>query len=336
MRISVAVLLALTTLSLAAERVVLVEDFTNSACSYCWTFEPTLNAFVDTYLASGDLSMCRVHVNWPSSADPVYLANPAEQNARWSFYNVSGVPTIKVDGIVSGYPGIQSAYDIRKTVPCYLDIYVAKNPGSDSLSGEIGIRLIAEQDLGAAAALRVFSIIVEDNVTGAGYWAGSEFQQAFRDNLFGTIGPVVSFEAPYPDTVFVTAPYTISSSWDPDELYLVTFVQEYAGAPNKEVMNADYVKFFDIETGIGETEGDVEGSVMSVLNPSRGFLSIGLELPSGSCGLLSVYDLGGRIVAERAVEGPSDLSIDLATGIYLVRFTDDGGEVETAQAVVMR
>ncbi len=336
MRVSVAFLLALAAVSLAAERVVLVEDFTNSACSYCWTFEPTLNAFVDTYLASGDLSMCRVHVNWPSSTDPVYLANPTEQHARWSFYNVSGVPTIKVDGIVSGYPGIQSAFDNRMNVPCYLDIYVAKNPGSDSLSGEIGIRLIAEQDLGAAAALRVFSIIVEDNVTGAGYWAGSEFQQAFRDNLFGTIGPVVSFEAPYPDTVFVTAPYTINSSWDPDELYLVTFVQEYAGAPNKEVMNAHFAKFFEIETGIGEAAGGASDPVMSVVNPSRGFLSIDLELPSGSGGLLQVYDLGGRIVAERTVEGSSDLSIDLATGMYLVRFADSAGNFETAQAVVMR
>jgi len=59
MRISVAFLLALTTLSLAADRVVLVEDFTNSACSYCWNFEPTLNSFVDTHLASGDVSICR-------------------------------------------------------------------------------------------------------------------------------------------------------------------------------------------------------------------------------------------------------------------------------------
>lgn len=336
MRVSVAFLLALAAISLAAERVVLVEDFTNSACSYCWSFEPTLNSFVDTHLASGDVSICRVHVNWPSSSDPVYLANPTEQQARWSFYNVSGVPTIKVDGILSGYPGLQSAFDSRMTVPCHLDIFVAKNPGSDSVSGEIGIRLIAEQDLGAAAAMRVFSIIVEDNVTGAGYWAGSEFQQAFRDNLFGTIGPVVSFEAPYPDTVFVTAPYTINPAWDPDELYLVTFVQEYAGAPNKEVMNAHFAKFFEIGTGIGEAAGGASDPVMSVVNPSMGFLSIGLELPSGSGGQLSVYDLGGRIVAERVVEGPSDLAIDLATGMYLVRFADEAGNVETAQAVVVR
>ena len=47
--------------------------------------------------------------------------------------------------------------------------------------------------------------------------------------------------------------------------------------------------------------GSVESAVMSVANPSRGFLSIDLELPSGSGGLLQVYDLGGRIVAERAV-----------------------------------
>ncbi len=335
MRGIVSVLLLCSALSFAADRVVLVEDFTNSACSYCWVFEPTLNAFVDTHLESGDISICRVHVNWPSASDPVYLANPGEQRARWNFYNVSGVPTIKVDGILSGYSNIQGAYDTRSAVPCYLDIDVARNPVTDS-TGEISIRMIAEQDLQAGADLRVFTILVEDGVPGAGYWAGSEFREAFRDNLFGTMGPVVEFSAPYPDTAFSSAQYLLDPDWDVNELRLVTFVQEYAGAPNKEVMNAHFANFLDLQTGIGEAGGDVVGAVMSVVNPSRGSLSIALELPSGSAGLLQVYDLGGRIVAERAVDCSSDLGIDLDTGMYLVRFSCDDGGVSTAQAVVMR
>ncbi len=336
MRGIVFVLLLCSTLSFAADRVVLVEDFTNSGCGYCWQFEPTLNSFVDTHLASGDISVCRVHVNWPSGSDPIYLANPTEQRARWTFYNVTGVPTIKVDGILSGYPNIQAAFNSRSAVPCHLDIHVARNPISGT-TGEISIRMIAEQDLQAAATLRVFAILVEDNVPGAGLWAGSEFMQAFRDNLFGTAGSEVSFSAPYPDTVYASAQYSLNPDWNVNELRLVTFVQEYAGAPNKEVMNAHFADFLDLQTGIGECPSEeIEGAVMSVVNPSRGFLSIALELPSGSAGHLQVYDLGGRIVAERAVGCSSDIGIDLDTGMYLVRFSCDDGSVTTAQAVVMR
>ncbi|NLP05938.1 hypothetical protein GX411_08310 [Candidatus Fermentibacteria bacterium] len=209
--------------AIAAERVVLIEDFTNCGCSPCWSFEPTLNSFVNSHLAAGDISVIRVHTNWPSATDPIYLANPTEQQARWGFYGVNAVPTIKVDGIVNGYPGIEAAYNSRKNVPCYLDIFACRNPSSGMDNGTVSIRLIAEQDLGAGATMRLFATLVEDDVTGAGYWAGSVFEQAFRDNLFGPAGPVVAFSAPYPDTLFFQADYVINPAWNESNLSLVVF-----------------------------------------------------------------------------------------------------------------
>lgn len=329
-------LLVLAATGFCADRVVLVEDFTNSGCGPCWSFEPTLNAFITPHLAAGDISVCRVHVNWPSASDPIYLANPTEQQARWSFYNVTGVPTIKVDGILSGYPGIEAAYATRSSVPCHLDILVARNPSS-STTGEVSIRLIAEQDLEAAAALRVFAILVEDDVNGAGYWAGSVFEQAFRDNLFGAVGPVVSFSEPYPDTVFVSTAYTLSSSWDADNLHLVTFVQEYAGAPNKEVMNADYAEFMELPTGIEADPGLASGNgCLSVTSPTVGGVFLEVALPDGVCGTVQVFDLSGRILAELPVSGTQSLQAPVAeAGIYLVRLAPDHGAPSVNSVVVL-
>jgi hypothetical protein len=95
--------------------------------------------------------MIRVHVNWPNADDPIYLANPTEQNARKSFYGISGVPTIKFDGVITGTYNLEGSYTTRAAIPSHLDLLVCRN-GSD-MTGTISIRLIAEQDLAAEAAL---------------------------------------------------------------------------------------------------------------------------------------------------------------------------------------
>jgi hypothetical protein len=334
MRLFLLAVIALLGLAAAAERVVLVEDFTNSGCGPCWSFEPTLNSFVNSHLAAGDIAVIRVHTNWPSATDPVYLANPVEQQARWGFYNVSGVPTVKVDGILNGYPGIAAAYTSRASVPCYLDIYVCRNPSADPDTGVVSIRLIAEQGLGAAATTRVFATLVEDGVTGAGYWSGSEFEQAFRDNLLGPAGPVVEFSEPFPDTVFVEADYALNPSWDPASLHLVVFVQEYAAAPNKEVMNSFYGTFLDLPTGIGDGAAPSGPGINLVENPCRGMIRFCADLIPGQAAIAEVFDLSGRCVGETVVSGDEEAGFEVReAGVYLIRVVT--GTASSTRSVVV-
>lgn len=49
-------LLLITAVIHAADRVVLFEDFTNSGCGPCWNIETQVNSFVNSHLAAGDLS----------------------------------------------------------------------------------------------------------------------------------------------------------------------------------------------------------------------------------------------------------------------------------------
>jgi hypothetical protein len=337
MKYVIIALVAFAAMAFCADRVVLVEDFTNCGCGPCWSFEPTLNAFINPHLVAGDISVCRVHTNWPSASDPIYLANPTEQNARWSFYGVTGVPTVKVDGILNGYPGVEAAYNTRAAVPCYLAISVARDFTGDSSAGVISISLIAEQDLGAAAAMRVFAILVENDVAGAGYWSSSVFEQAFRDNLFGTVGPVVEFEAPYPDTVYFSVPYTLNPAWNYDNLYLVTFVQEYASAPNKEVMNSHFARFLELPTGIeDDLIAPASPDCMAMANPCAGAITMSVMLSDGMAGTIQVYDVTGREVANLPVLGTQTLSIPVVgTGVFYVRLTQEGGSSAVHSVVVL-
>ena len=330
-------LAGLFALAPAADRVVLLEDFTNSGCGPCWSFEPTLNAFVNDHLAAGDLAVIRVHVSWPSSGDPIYQANPTEQNARKSFYGVNAVPWIQFDGVIkatTSASGLNNAFNTRTAVPTDLSIFVARN--GDDQTGTVSVGLVAESELSTTAPIRLFATLVEDDVPGAGYWAGDYFYQAFRDNLFGTAGPLVEFTGPYPDTVYFEAEYDITD-WVPDNLHLATFVQEYSSA-DKEVINARYDKFMDLQTGIEGGWLMPQSPQMELgPNPSSGSLSVTPLLPEGGTGTISVYDVSGRRVAEsRALNGvPRGFQLQ-ASGVYLVRLSTESGASTTCTAAVIR
>lgn len=324
MKIALVLISVLSLSSIAADRVVLVEDFTNSGCGPCWSLEPTLNAFVNSHLAAGNIAPIRVHVNWPSPTDPIYLANPGEQNARKSFYNITGVPTVKFDGVLTGTSNLEGSFNTRYAVPSYLDILVCRN--GTAQTGVMSIRLIAEQDLGAEATMRLFCTIVEDDVPGAGYWSSTVFEQAFRDNIFGVAGPVVEFTAPYPDTLFFEAPYS-TTGWVAANLSVATFVQEYSTS-HKEVMNASYENFLGLPTGIAQG-GEASGTSITLEeNPCAGVFAGTVSLAAGP-GVLSVYDLTGRQVTSTDVsDGASFEGVLPASGIYILRLT--GGDESTA------
>lgn len=337
MKKSVIILLLILPLcAYAAERVVLLEDFTNHTCGPCWSLEPALNIIVDTYLAAGDISVVRVHVNWPGATDPIYLANPTEQNARKGFYGISSVPTIKIDGqgISSDSSAIHNLINTRLAVPSYLEIFVARNGGTET--GTVSIGLVAEQDLMAQDQLRLICILVEDNVPGSGMWGSTVFEQAFRDNLFGPAGPIVEFSGPYPDTLYFETDYDITG-WVNDNLYLATFVQEYS-ASHKEVMNASFDKFIDLPTGI-ESGAPASGDRLLTVgpNPSGGLFSISAEFGGSSPAEVSVFDISGRRVASGEVVPGGSTSFDIGvSGLYFVRMTTPEGFSVTESLAVVR
>lgn len=329
--------LALAALAAAADRVVLLEDFTNSGCGPCWSFEPTLNSFINDHLAAGDLAVIRVHVSWPSGNDPIYLANPTEQNARKSFYGVNAVPWIQFDGVIKASTsgaGLNNAFNNRIDVSTNLSIFVARN--GDDQTGTISVGLVAEDEIETSVPIRLFATVVEGEVPGVGYWSGDYFYQAFRDNLFGVAGPEVDFSGPYPDTVYFETEYDITD-WVADNLHLATFVQEYSSS-DKEVINARYDKFMDLQTGIEGGWLMPQSPQMAMgPNPSSGTISVTPMLPEGAAGTVAVYDVSGRRVASgRAVNGvPASYNLG-ASGVYLVRLTTDSGAAVSRTVAVIR
>ncbi|PIE51570.1 hypothetical protein CSA37_11245 [Candidatus Fermentibacteria bacterium] len=320
----------------AADRVVLFEDFTNCGCPPCWSAEPQVNAFVNANLPNGNLAVIRTHVNWPTANDPIYVANPTEQAVRKAQYGVSGVPYFKMDGIVNcSASSLQSSFDSRVSVPAIIDIEVARN--GDNTSGTMSIMVVAEEDPQWTVPMMLWPILVEDNIPGVGYWSGSVFEQAFRDNILGPYGEEINFSGPFPDTLYFDADYEIDSSWDPEELYLATFVQCHYQQSQHEVENAHWAKFTELQTGIedGQWNGWTEPVLSVGPNPSAGTFSITASVPAGTQGTVQVFDISGRTVASGNAGDLNSVTVNEA-GVYMVRLTDSNGISVTKSVAVVR
>ncbi|MCK5036697.1 MAG: T9SS type A sorting domain-containing protein, partial [Candidatus Sabulitectum sp.] len=198
-------------------------------------------------------------------------------------------------------------------------------------------RIIAEEDPQWTVPMNLWPIIVEDNIPGVGYWAGSVFEQAFRKNVFGYYGETLVFEGPYPDTIFTEAEYNILSSWDVDELHLATFVQCAYQANLHEVENCHWAKLMDIPMGIDDAGwGNGSDMLLSVgPNPSMGTINISAVLPGNSAGTIEVFNLAGRMVASGSASEMRDVTVD-ESGIYLVRLSTSSGMSVTESVAVIR
>jgi len=77
----------------------LVERFTNDACGPCASINNAwYNATTGNMVNSGAISHIIYNVWWPSSSDPMYLLNQADNTTRTNYYGVNGVPHIEVNG----------------------------------------------------------------------------------------------------------------------------------------------------------------------------------------------------------------------------------------------
>ena len=71
-------------------RLVLVEEFTNTGCNPCAAWSPELDSVINYRL--GDCIAIKYHFNYPNREDKLYHYQPDVQQARADFYHVDGVP----------------------------------------------------------------------------------------------------------------------------------------------------------------------------------------------------------------------------------------------------
>lgn len=335
MRKSIVSLFLFSILGFSADRVVLMEEIVNCGCGFCWMEESAIQEFISEYLPTGNLGVVRVHCDYPNPLDPIYTANPIEQDVRKAHYFVTTQPYVVFDGVLTpDEEDLETAFQERLEVQSIIDIQVARQGSLND--GNISIMIIAEEDPGWTCPMMVWPILVEDGIPGVGYWIYTVFDQAFRDNLFGYFGQQIDLLSPFPDTIFIDAPYEIDPSWDVNQLYLCTIVQSGYQSVDDEVKNINWQKFIDIPMGIPESDPFVEQLLINLLpNPCLGTFLVECIIPKDSQGEIVVFDIYGRILLRCSSSAQTSFTVD-KSGVYFVTLSVPGYEVATSSITVIR
>ncbi|MGA0817326.1 MAG: Omp28-related outer membrane protein [Schleiferiaceae bacterium] len=233
-------------LSLSAfgqNRLVLVEHFTQASCGPCASQNPALKVLLDANPTK--VVALKYQVSWPGY-DPMYLANPAEVDARVQYYGVTGVPNSVMDGSGPGSPGsivTQSTIDNRynTTAPLNLTASHQWTPGYDSI--QIGIFIAnagtSTVSSGAAGSLKLHVAIVEEEInypSAPGSNGETSFYQVMRKMVPNQSGTTLADTWTAGQTQMlsfkVAAPAYLANL---NEVAIVAFIQDNQG---KAVLNA--------------------------------------------------------------------------------------------------
>ncbi len=233
-------------------RNVVFEAYTSSTCAPCASQNPYLDAFISARFDT--IVPIKYHMNWPSPGnDPMYHANPTQNNERRYYYSINAVPTLVIDGVhiqVSGYSTLSNLLNpytarLQKGSPLSVTVTDTKIAG-DSILANVTVNVISPLPSGNYK-LRVSSIsrrITYSSPPGTN--GETDFKDVFRFMYPNTTGTTISttpgtynFQFKYKLTPLANAVDTI--------YYTAAFVQNDV---TKEIINAAKGRNYQVVTKV--------------------------------------------------------------------------------------
>ncbi len=144
-----------------SQRLVMFEEFTQASCYYCGLDNPAFNALLDAN--SSKCTSIKYQTSWPGY-DPMNLQNPVDVAARVSYYNVSGVPDVIMDGTNEGTPPAvtQAMIDAEYAIPSpfTISMYQWLSTGNDT----IFVNMLGEATSAASGSLVAQIGVIEKHI----------------------------------------------------------------------------------------------------------------------------------------------------------------------------
>jgi hypothetical protein len=362
MRIRFAMIVALILVAampaLAVQRMVVVEQFTNTGCPYCADVKPYMEQIL-TEEYDGLIVPILYHGWWPSSSDTFYLFNTAGNTARFSYYAGSPpwgaslyVPSFRFDGKYILDPSdvadttawndfVRGTLDSLLAIPSPIRIDVDYNfitPDSDSVY--VSFDVVAEDD--ASYNMTLYMVVNE--------WRHrypiptGRHDHAFRafvpDNDGEPIDPMSQG-----DSLHFEWAYEVDPEYRADRVVTNIFIQRNG----TKKMIQGWRALPEPASGAGVEVADIPGVRLggSVPNPFSTETTISYNLQSAGTVRLEVYTLSGRLVrtlVDRPIgagshqvvwDGKDSRGRDVGSGVYYYRL-DAGTGVRAGKMILLR
>lgn len=292
---------------LGAQRVVLIEQFTNSGCPGCNAIKDTMSVIYEQLCNQGKIVPIAFHGWWPSGNDPFYLFNPDEIRPRFYYYagippwvDYLYVPSFRFDGKYLKDPSDFNTYDqwyayFRATVdslvnvPSPIRIRITRNTFSaDSDSVYVGFDVVADED--AQYAMSLYLAVTE--------WRHrypppvGAHDHAFRDFIPDANGYQISGMSAG-DSLHLEWAYAVSSEYRIDRLITNIFIQRNSTKKVQQAIREAPSSYAGVE--IVEIPTVIK-SVHSFPNPFTTSTEISFSLREASHVTLGIYTVDGRLV----------------------------------------
>lgn len=316
--------------SQSVDRVTVIEQFTSSTCPPCaslnTTFAPTLTG-LNTNDPGSNVAAIKYHMNWPSPGnDPSY--NP-DGNTRKSYYNVTGIPDLYIDG--KPMTSVASSYILDQAAR---DAFVDLDLSYTTSGNTINVSATLTPYWAYTGTHKLHIGIVENGYDYAASTTNQdEFHYVQRKMMpNGQGNTLTAFAAGTPQTV--SQSYTMAfgspaqgnyQAWDGgmQDLTVVAFIQNTS---TKEVLQAALAPVV-----VGMEENQAGNSLRVFPNPTNGTLNLAFDASTGHGNAqIEVFNtLGERVFGTtRAMNGGAqretlDLS-SLSNGVYFVNIAADG------------
>lgn len=290
-------------LSLAAfgqsQRTVLVEEFTQASCGPCAQANPALNSTLSTN-ASKAVSI-KYQTSWPGT-DPMNAQNPTDVSKRVSYYNVSGVPNVFMDGKPATSPGTITTTSITKEYgvasPFKMEVTQQMNGKKDSI--DIECTITATKDFTTAGPFYLRVALVEKTITfskAPGSNGEKDFYSVMRKMYPSATGTslAVSWTSGKSQTFSfkVLLPTYI---YDKAQLGVIAFLQ----SDNDKVVQQAAMST-SVVTGIDQVSNLAGANVIVFPNPMTDAATVGIQLSESKNVNIQVVNTLGQTVINNSL-----------------------------------
>jgi len=292
---------------------ILVEQFSNTRCSICASRIPQLRQNMEPHKDHIQLIAHFSAAPYPSCE--LHQANAAGNNARVSYYQVAGSPSVFVNGVRvnSGTSIVPSAYfeeRLEDTSP--LEINVVYNKDNDQ--GDASVTLTFHGEV-PGGTLKLHAYVIEKEVEAGTIPSYRQHHNVFRRHLTPFEGLLINQASPDVPLDFDFS-FDVESGWNLDQLAIVAFVQD---DESKEIWNASDS---DQEPLTSTASPMMPTDLVLYPNPVGYMLHLKGDLAKCSEATAFIYNAQGqlqRIVKPHEIQSNFLNVQDMASGNYFLK-----------------